>query len=191
MHGNEPEGIFVLSKLFAWLQQQNISTPILVVPIINPDGFAAKTRVNANGVDLNRNWPTSDWEGDFVEPRYCPGEKPLSEPENIFLVELFKEYSPKLIISFHSWKPIIDHNKHATEIAKFIAEYNGYKTTTNIGYPTPGSLGSYVDEVLNCGIITYELPELVAGFSLEEIWLQNAEGLQRCIEQINHKRVIT
>ena len=53
-----------------------------VVPILNPDGLLARSRVNANQVDLNRNFPTRDWEKNAVQfwkkhagasPRRFPG----------------------------------------------------------------------------------------------------------------------
>src|SRR5690606_18251055 len=34
---------------------------VVVVPLLNPDGFVAGTRRNARNVDLNRNYPTSNW----------------------------------------------------------------------------------------------------------------------------------
>ena len=66
---------------------------VLVVALANPDGYRAIEtdlvhgrrrfrRANANGVDLNRNWPT----GFLPRPRWIsglnyPGPKPASEPE--------------------------------------------------------------------------------------------------------------
>lgn len=178
VHGDEPEGVFVLDKLFSWLKSQNITQPIVVVPIVNPDGLALKTRVNGNAIDLNRNWPSSNWTSEYAESRYNPGITPLSEPENIFLYNLFRQFKPSIIFSFHTWHPLLDHNLPAKEVAEYLARFNNYKVVDYIGYPTPGSLGSYVDEVLDCGIITYELPPVSTELSLDDIWLDNEGALQ-------------
>lgn len=67
MHGNEPSGRTVLPLLAEWLCDNNgkdaRATRIVqgmhlyIIPTMNPDGFALRTRENANGVDLNRNFP--------------------------------------------------------------------------------------------------------------------------------------
>jgi protein MpaA len=178
VHGDEPEGVFVLEQLFSWLKTQNFSTSHIIIPVLNPDGLATNNRVNSNGVDLNRNWPTTDWAKEHNKERYFPGPKPLSEPENIALLKVFEKYKPKLIISFHSWQPMLDCNARAREIAEYIAQFNNYKVVNDIGYPTPGSLGTYAEKVLQCGILTYELPEVSETKSLKEIWQENEQGLK-------------
>lgn len=179
VHGDEIAGIYVLEQLFTWLQQQNFTFPYIVIPVVNPDGYAVKTRVNANQVDLNRNWPT-EWSADYTEVRYFPGSAPLSEPENILLNDLFKQYPPEFILSFHAMhEPMLDHNKYAKQYAEFLSKYINYKVVNHIGYPTPGSLGKYTDEVLKCGLITYEVPEVTDPASMQQIWQQNAQGLQK------------
>lgn len=177
VHGDEPEGVYVLQQLFSWLQKLELDVSIIVVPVLNLDGLSNKTRVNANGVDLNRNWPTKTWTNSYTQSRYCPGPNPLSEPENIFLAELFTKYKPHMIISFHSLRPLLDHNQLALNDAKYLNKFNNYELTTDIGYPTPGSLGSYVDEALQCGIITYELPVVTNGLALDQIWQANELAL--------------
>ena len=58
-----------------------------LLPSLNPDGNAAESRFNANGVDLNRNWDTTDWRAKAAVPGYeagkpgAGGPTPLSEPE--------------------------------------------------------------------------------------------------------------
>jgi len=38
-----------------------------IIPVANPDGALKKSRTNAAGVDLNRNFPTADWESEAVK----------------------------------------------------------------------------------------------------------------------------
>ncbi len=180
VHGEEVEGIFVLKKLFEWLKiKQDLQVPLVVIPILNVDGYRAQTRVNANGVDLNRNLPSKHWTPEVREEKYNPGKAPLSEPENIFLVKLFEKFPPKLILSFHSWKPMLNFNGNCKEIADFLNLYNGYPVVGEIeDYPTPGSLGEYGPEVYKCGVLTWECPLLSNSLSLEKIWEQNRVSLE-------------
>ena len=53
-HGDEPQGEALITK---YLEAFN-NTNLLFIPRLNP----TSTRVNYNGVDLNRNFPTNNWE---------------------------------------------------------------------------------------------------------------------------------
>ncbi|HLE11083.1 MAG: hypothetical protein A2504_01700 [Bdellovibrionales bacterium RIFOXYD12_FULL_39_22] len=86
---------------------------VVIAPLVNPDGFfAAKpTRQNSNGIDLNRNFPTKDfdlsaivdWKKDGKSnPRKYPGSKGGSEIETQFQVMLLDKFHPDKIISIHS-----------------------------------------------------------------------------------------
>ena len=185
-HGDEIEGIFVLQKLFSWLQSNHdiTSLPIVVLPVLNVDGVQRETRTNAHGVDLNRNMPTKDWTTEHKSSRYFPGEKALSEPENKFIANLFQQYPPRLIISFHTWKPILNFDgSDAEPIAKFLGAYNNYKVQDYIGYPTPGSLGTFVKENYQGSVLTFECPEIDESKSLNDIWKENEEGLKKLFER--------
>src|SRR5688572_11784449 len=78
VHGNERAGNAVLSRL------RDASPPsgaaLWLIGDANPDGCRADTRQNANGVDLNRNFPYR-WER-IDDPTYHSGDGPLSEPES-------------------------------------------------------------------------------------------------------------
>jgi len=181
VHGDEVEGVYVLKELFAWLKLEHSlkDLPMVVVPILNVDGYRAQTRVNAHQVDLNRNLPTKDWSPTHTQAKYNPGPKALSEPENQFLVKLFDKFKPGLIISFHTWKPILNYNGDCQEVAEYLSQFNKYETAPDIGYPTPGSLGSFAVEKYNSPVLTFECPELKTHReSLKEIWQENEEGLK-------------
>ncbi|MGB4116125.1 MAG: M14 family zinc carboxypeptidase, partial [Polaromonas sp.] len=89
------------------------------IPALNPDGLLSQPprRVNANGVDLNRNFPTPNWERDAKtywekrtkkDPRRYPGSKPLSEPESKFVYEEMQRFKPQLIVSIHAPYGVLD-----------------------------------------------------------------------------------
>lgn len=186
VHGDEPEGVYILKELFTWLQseQYNLYKDFIVIPILNVDGYKANTRVNANKVDLNRNYPSDQWTKDVREEKYYPGTSPLSEPENQFLDSLFKQYPPKFIVSLHSWKPFINYNGNCKEAAEFLSSYNGYEIVGEIidGHPTPGSLGEYGPQVYQSPVLTFECPTINDSLSFKQIWEQNREAFMNFLQ---------
>ena len=92
LHGNEP----VTPPAVRGLLQAAIAPDVEVwlVPVANPDGSAAGMRCNANGVDLNRNFPW-DWRPSDGGP------SPLSEPETQALVTLVEQLRPDVVIWVH------------------------------------------------------------------------------------------
>jgi protein MpaA len=183
VHGDEPEGAYLVQKLFTWLKSvaaQDLDLPIIIVPEVNPDGLKMNSRTNANGVDLNRNLPSQNWTSMAREPKYFPGHSPLSEPENKFLVSLFTQFPPKLILSFHSWYPVINYNGACKEVAELLASFNKYPIDADFSsHPTPGSLGEFGPQVLDCPVLTFECPVLSETVTFESIWKENEEGLKK------------
>lgn len=176
VHGDEVEGVELLRRFQeALTYQKTVACHVHMVPCLNPDGYRAKTRVNANGVDLNRNLPTQDWSPTPVDPsesvqidpnrsdilRYNPGTKPGSEPENQALISLIQERPWKGVISLHSYEiPMVNYNGTCSEaLAKLIAQYVNLPTQADIGYPTPGSLGTWVGHEMHIPCVTLEVPK--------------------------------
>lgn len=190
VHGDEVEGMYVLKKLFSWLQdEEGIDISLVVIPVLNVDGHRLGTRVNAHGVDLNRNCPSQAWSPTVTEAKYNPGPSPLSEPENKFMDELFKKFPPHFILTFHSWKPLLNYNGDCKNIADFLSRYNSYDVDDDVHYPTPGSLGQYAPEQYSCPVLTFECPVLADDVALEDIWKENEAGLKALMhsELLNKK----
>ena len=90
-----------------------------VVPVLNPDGVAVKTRTNANKVDLNRNFPTQDWDREAIgfwkkstssNPRRFPGMEGGSEPETKCALHHMEEFKPDFIVSIHTPLKVLDYD---------------------------------------------------------------------------------
>ncbi len=182
VHGDEPEGVVGARGLLEIFRQHyNLDLNITLIPEFNPEGVLMHNRCNSNKVDLNRNLPTKDWSPLAAQERYNPGPAALSEKENQALVSFLKNHKVDLIISLHSWNPMLNTNGDIPE-AQVIAELTGYKIEPYIGYPTPGSLGTYAGLENNIPTLTYEIqrdlqfdqiikihvPAIIAGLKITE-----------------------
>lgn len=157
VHGDEPEGVVASRTLLEIFRARyDIDVNLTLIPEFNPEGVLQKTRGNSNAVDLNRNLPTKDWSPVAATARYNPGPKPLSEKENQALVDWLNQNPVQLIISLHSWKPMLNTNGDIPE-AVVISKMTGYKIEPDIGYPTPGSLGTYAGLEKKIPTLTYEI----------------------------------
>ena len=166
IHGDEPASKILARKLSTnFRQSPNLfeGHQIIVVPVINPDGLAAGTRGNANEVDLNRNFPTSNRKN---TPEF--GMEGFSEPESRALGMLQNRYQPELIISIHQPLACIDYDGPGREIAEAMSEYCNLPVR-KLG-AMPGSYGSYAGLELNIPIITFEMRKGDENKSPERIW---------------------
>lgn len=172
VHGDEPEGVRLAQELLAHITGNKVEyRPWVLIPCINPDGLENQQRTNANGVDLNRNFPSQCWSDQYEKDRYYPGASPGSEPETKALVNLIEKLRPQLIIHFHSWKPMIVYtNKKAETAATLLAHSSGYFLKEDIGYPTPGSLGEYAGNDLDIGVICIEEQDHLDEKQMDEIF---------------------
>jgi len=160
------------------------------VPLLNPDGLlhSPSTRVNAHGVDLNRNFPTADWARDAQpywikrtkrDPRRFPGRQPLSEPESRWLLEQIDQFHPDLIVSVHAPYGLLDFDGPPPAPRRL-----GSLQLDPVGV-YPGSLGNYGGLVKNVPVMTLELKNAraVPPQELAAMW----NDLQRwiCVQMTN------
>ena len=153
-HGDEPQGKFLIEQYL----KENNDTRLLFIPCLNPDGMAQNTRTNANGVDLNRNFPTQNWE--LTERNeFFGGESAGSEIETGFITEIIEIYNPELILTLHAPFKVVNYDGNAQEISEKISQIINYPVEPSIGYPTPGSFGTYAGIERKIPTITLELDE--------------------------------
>ena len=197
IHGDEFSGV---SIAFKWLNKlakdysSNTSSIInnyhwRVIPILNPDGLlqgdGESKRMNANDVDLNRNFPTEDWD-EFAhkfwinkrgrDPRRFPGPEGGSEIETQWIVEQINEFNPHAVISIHAPYGIVDSDgpidppKHLGPLQlKILGTY-------------PGSMGRFVGVQKNIPMLTVELKRagtMPSQNDIDLIW----EDIQKWIDK--------
>jgi protein MpaA len=134
-------------------------------------------RVNAHGVDLNRNFPTPNWERDAKvywekrtgkDPRRWPGPKPLSEPESRFLHEQMQSFKPQLIVSIHAPYGVLDFDGPSVPPSRL-----GRLYLDQVGI-FPGSLGNYGGIHKGVPVVTIELPNSMRtplDAEMRQMWL--------------------
>ncbi|MFS8856473.1 DUF2817 domain-containing protein [Synechococcus sp. H55.7] len=183
VHGDEVEGYALIERYVASGKWRSLEgrAALWAIPRLNPDGCALGQRLNANGVDLNRNLPTQDWIPASLEARYPPGPAPGSEPETQALLASLAQIRPQFILSAHSCQsnPCVNYNGPALELAQVMAAHNGLPVTDDIGYPTPGSLGTWAGQERRIPTLTLEL---LRGTPLDQVWQEQAEALQAVLE---------
>lgn len=97
MHGDEHAGVTVAESLIDGSRAVE-GVNLWVIPTMNPDGDAAHTRQNADGVDLNRNWP-DHWRP--LTGEYYSGTGPLSEPETRAMRAFLRQVHPHYLVVLH------------------------------------------------------------------------------------------
>ncbi len=177
VHGDEPKSVYVARRFVEYVTSDPIPRSVVIVPVVNPDGYAIRRRRNAAGVDLNRNFPAANWIPGNKRSRFYAGPSPASEPETRAVITLVETLTPKRIISIHSIDKRRFCNNYdgpAIALARKMAEHNKYPVTGSIGYATPGSFGTWAGVERKIPVVTLELP---SHRSPKQCWLDNRDAL--------------
>lgn len=164
VHGDEvPAGYVALFWMNRLAELSNGRNTWRVLPLLNPDGLAGKTRNNARGVDLNRNLPTKNWEVEAKERwrvvekenvRRFPGEKANSESETQCMLKHLEEFQPDFIVSLHTPYGQLDFD--GPENINFALKSFKDMPWKRLGH-YPGSLGRYMWAERHVPVLTVEL----------------------------------
>jgi murein peptide amidase A len=154
VHGDEPSSV---DAVLAWVGEGGVPPHCVVVPALNPDGVAANRKNNAADVDLNRNCPARNFRREHA-PGYDPGPHGGSEPETQALVALVERLRPRAVVAVHAPFACVNYDGPAAVWAERVAAACGWPARADIGYPTPGSLGSWLGVEARLPVLTIELP---------------------------------
>lgn len=164
-HGDELTSV---STAYKWIANLNKFHSGLfhwhIAPALNADSVLIRpaTRQNANGVDINRNLPTPDWEKQSSvrweklnnDPRKSPGSRPASEPETQWIIHEIETFKPDAIVSIHAPYGILDFD--APKLSAAPKSFG--RLQLNLLGTYPGSLGNYAGIQQQIPVLTLELP---------------------------------
>ncbi|NUQ05621.1 MAG: DUF2817 domain-containing protein [Anaerolineae bacterium] len=134
----------------------HVGMTLILIPAANPDGMALgrteRGRFNANGVDLNRNWPC-EWsrEAYWRQQTVNPGIRAFSEPESLALANFILAERPDAVLFYHSAANGVfpgncggDHGSLA--VASVVAEAAEYVCCEGFSaYPVTGTAATWAD----------------------------------------------
>lgn len=172
LHGEEPETVLLARGILERVDAADATCAIVLCA--NPDGTADGTRQNANGVDLNRNFPATTWRKGTtpsypagIDPadrvpanrtnRLSTGSAPLSEPESAALAALVERLDPALVLDLHAPLELVLTTPLVPEaVVRELAEAARMEITDDVGSPVPGALRDWLAEA-GVPSITYEV----------------------------------
>lgn len=172
IHGNESNTKSLLDTWIGELEARATDIPggtqVVVVPLLNPDGYAAGTRTNSRNVDLNRNFDTTDWKKDIqnVYGQAFPGgggKSAMSEPETQVIANYTSQLRPALTLSYHSVAGYAIANTcgNSSARASTYASLSGYSNMTGVGgafdYEITGTYDDWICQRLGLPSVLIEL----------------------------------
>jgi len=187
IHGDEYSSVTIMFKWMRILDKYHSGLfHWKVAPLVNPDGLLQKKsqRMNANGVDLNRNFPNNGkphvsleyWKKRaYGDARRYPGPAPTSEPETRWIVKLIKEFKPDVIVAVHAPFGIVDFDgppKPPSHLGPLHLKLLG---------TYPGSLGNYAGLHQQIPVVTVELPYagiMPSNQEVNRIWIDLIKWLR-------------
>ncbi len=173
-HGDEKSSTYILNSFIEDLEKNYRTIPagktVIVIPNLNPDGFAASSRLNANGIDLNRNFPADNWQTDVYIPGnvFKPGgggSAPLSEPESSALASLILQKQPRLVLTYHAVARLVISNDAGDSyaLAQLYASKSGFGALMNSAshgafeYDSTGEFEDWLHDKQNIPALLVEL----------------------------------
>lgn len=174
LHGNEKSSVLTLNSWIDDLERNYQDIPadksVIVIPNASPDSYDSSSRLNANGVDLNRNFPSNNWQSGVHIPggiylENGGGTNALSEPEANALANYLIGASPRLILTYHATAGAVIYNEavDSSAYSSVYSKLSGYSNLSSsqedglFNYPTTGELEDWLRDKRNVPTLLVEL----------------------------------
>lgn len=170
LHGNETETVGLVERFAEHLRTHPellAESTVLVVRSPNPDGAAKRTAHNSRGVDLNRNFPTTNWK---TLPNGRAGANPSSEPETRAVMGLLSDFRPHLLVHVKQTPSggYVNAEGNVVSLAEDVAQPLHAKVLESLGKETSGSVEAYALTTLRIPSLTLLLPKSPPGQPVSE-----------------------
>lgn len=182
IHGNEMSSGDILDQLVKEVAvNPSIVSPnkkFVIIPITNPDGYYDRTdKLNANGVNLNLNFPTSKWQQYGPQGMFA-GEEPFTEVESRIIRDVVESYKPRAMLSFHAKGLLVspEYNDISAALGHWYADRTDYMYFDHEEWDFPGTATKWFAETTGKAAITIELPDYV-----KTDWKTNKKPLMELI----------
>jgi protein MpaA len=152
--GDEPGGIAVTRLLAS--EPAVAGVRLWLIPDMNPDGAARGTRGNADGVDLNRNFPFRWRHLAAPGSRFYSGPRPSSEPESRAIEAFIRRTRPTLAIWLHQPYGLVDDSEGPHWAERLLARSLELPLEPLPDYP--GSAIGWEDHLIHASAFDIELP---------------------------------
>jgi murein peptide amidase A len=152
--GDESGGTAVAEALASLPAARGVR--LWLIPDMNPDGAVRGTRVNAHGVDLNRNFPFRWHPLADTDSRYFPGDRPGSEPESRAVEAFISRVRPQLTIWVHQPYGLIDDSQGPRWAEQLLSRTTGLPLARLADYP--GSAIGWENHLIPSSAFDLELP---------------------------------
>lgn len=166
LSGNDPASIIALDALLERLTSQPAlldGRQAVLVRNPHPDGLAEHIAVNARGVDLNRNFPSTRF---TASPTRETGPHPSSEAETRVMLRLLGESTPSRVVHVRSGKSdrvLVTGNAACLELLDQIRSEFDVDVATFDGEFKAGSLEEFAATRLKSQVLVIELPPAMSG----------------------------
>ena len=176
LHGDEPQSVSLVEELARWLREQPESrrkATVLFIRSPNPDGLFSRSPWNVSGVDLNRNFPSANWQ-ELKNGR--SGNRAASETETRVIVRILSDFHPTLVVHLKDTRQsgIVNYEGDIRPRAEHIAEALSVPAVSGLGEKTTGSVENYASTRLSCPSLTLLLAREVSD---EAAWARNHDAL--------------
>lgn len=160
IHGDEQSGLAIVADLKSSIIPAGVE--MWLIDSVNPDGVAMNIRQNANGVDLNRNWPTN-WQPIARSNNYS-GTAALSEPETRAVNAFIGLIKPVVGVWWHNVGDYVDDSRSSAAQPDLITMYAAQASIGIDDAPCLGFCGGTATQHINATVngathIVVELPD--------------------------------